>query len=271
MPGNPYTKISFYVVAHADDWQLFMCPNVYNDVITSSNKNVFIITTAGDAGKDEKYCKAREEGCKSSLRFCFAPVRKFFESDGVKYYNGHKIFYWYADDAICYFLRLPDGNLDGSGFSANNFQSLSKLKSGAINYITAVDHSTSYNSWKDFYTTLEAIIETESSNILHRTINYLNPDASANPDDHADHTATGEAIQCINAVATLRKVLFNGYNSANVSNLNNADFFWKAGMFAAYEKAVFDNCGYSTLKENINDYIGWCSSSAQSIIIKPAQ
>ena len=59
-----FEKISFYVVAHADDWQLFMHPNVHADFIAPQCKVVFIITTAGDAGKGERYWLAREEGLK---------------------------------------------------------------------------------------------------------------------------------------------------------------------------------------------------------------
>ncbi len=50
-----YSAVSIYVVAHQDDWQLFMTPDAYNDLIDSDKKTVFIYTTAGDAGRDSVY------------------------------------------------------------------------------------------------------------------------------------------------------------------------------------------------------------------------
>ena len=43
-------KVSFYFAAHQDDWQLFMNPSAFQDVIGNAAKTVFIHVTAGDAG-----------------------------------------------------------------------------------------------------------------------------------------------------------------------------------------------------------------------------
>lgn len=267
MAENNLKKVCFYVVAHADDWQLFMFPNVYNDIV-AENKTVFIITTAGDAGKEEKYWRAREEGAKSSLRFCIAPLKNFTESDGWREFNNHPVYYWYTDNSIFYFLRLPDGNIDGCGFSTYNFESLLKLESTKINSITAVDNSTTYNSWEDFCATLKCIIDNES-NDLEQWINYINPDISLNPIDHADHGATGRAIERMNFNVTNNQIKYSGYNAGNTTHsINENDLFWKIGMFAAYEKAVFDNSGYSTLREDAHIYIKWCLDFAHFITVK---
>ena len=266
MPETPYAEICFYIVAHADDWQLFMQPNVYNDLVTSGSKVVYIITTAGDAGGDKTYWNAREEGLKSSVRFCIAPFAPITEANGTRELNNHKIMWWSVSNAICYFLRLPDGNLDGKGFPAYNYQSLSKLIGGEISTISAIDNSAWYQSWSDFLTTLQTIISIESYGISSIWINYLNPDINANPNDHPDHIATGQAIQSMTAISNMSQALFVGYNVRNNSQkLDGAELFWKAGMLAAYEKAVFDYSGYSTLRESINTYIEWCLSRAKFI------
>lgn len=267
--NKSFAEVSFYIIAHADDWQLFMQPNAYKDLITPRNKVVYIITTAGDAGNDEKYWAAREEGTKSSIRFCLAPISNLSESNSTEVYNLHKISYWSCNNATCYFLRLPDGNLNGDGFGKYNHHSLSKLRQRQINSITAIDNSTTYSNWQDFYNTLETIILTECSGISNTWINYLNPNPDINPKDHADHTVTGQAIQSMGIISNLFQVLFIGYNLRIAQqNLNEADYFWKAGMFAAYEKAVFDGSGYSTLKEDVQLYLNWCSKIADFIIIK---
>ena len=47
----PTDKVSFYFAAHEDDWQLFMNPSAFQDVINGAAKTVFVHMTAGDAGR----------------------------------------------------------------------------------------------------------------------------------------------------------------------------------------------------------------------------
>ena len=270
MRDEQLTAVSFYIVAHADDWQLFMQPNVYNDIVASGKKVVFIITTAGDAGVGETFWSAREEGLKSSIRFCVCPREVATESTAIKVFNEHPLNCWSLNNVTSYFLRLPDGNLDGSGFPANNYHSLTRFKSQEIHYITAVDNSTGYANWHDFHTILEAIILNESDGISNIGVHYLDPDSDSNPGDHKDHAATGEAIQEMTTISTLRQTLYMGYSvGGRNSNLDPSNLFWKTGMFAAYEKAVYDLCGYSTLKEGISTYMKWCLAAAHSVTINP--
>ena len=270
MLNKAVTKVSFYVVAHADDWQLFMFPNGYKDLVASDCKTIIIITTAGDAGREEVYWRAREEGIKSSLLFCLAPLGVLSQSNGSKEFNGHNINYWSINNTVCYFLRLPDGNLDGKGFSTFNFQSLTKFKSGELSTLATVDKATTYHNWPDFYKTLQMIILSETVDLSCIWVNYLNPDADTNPHDHADHIATGQALQAMPIITSLQQALYTGYNIGNtLGELHPADLFWKMGMFAAYEKAVFDSCGYSTLQEGIQTYIKWCLKSAHFSTVAP--
>ncbi len=268
MDKGSFETISFYIVAHADDWQLFMQPNAFKDLVAPGNKTIFIITTAGDAGNEEKYWSAREDGTKSSIRFCLAPLTTLSESMAARSFNSHAVHYWSCNNATCYFLRLPDGGLDGTGFSRYHHQSLTKLREDQISKIIAVDKSTTYNSYSDFETTLEGIILFESAGISTSWINYLNPCTNANPHDHADHYATGKAISKMSIILKTSQALFTGYSVRNnTERLNEEDYFWKAAMLAAYEKAVFDCSGYSTLKESIDTYLDWCSKPASFFCI----
>ena len=270
--NQPFSRISFYIVAHADDWQLFMQPHAYQDLVDERIKVVFIVTTAGDAGCHQSYWHAREEGSKSSIRFCLAPRISLTESSEVGNFNGHQIYYSTINHTTSYFLRLPDGNLDSNGFERYNHESLPRLKDAEIPKITAVDKSTTYHSWEDFYKTIEAIILYESAEIPEISLNYLNPDKAANPDDHPDHAATGHAIQQVASGSTFIQNLFVGYSVNNADNkLGDHDLFWKAAMFAAYEKTVFDLSGYSTLREGLEIYNKWCVSAARFITINPVK
>ncbi len=263
-------KLSVYVVAHADDWQLFMQPQVYLDLTAPHCKTIIITTTAGDAGQGEQFWRAREEGSKSSVRFCLAPQGPIVESTGTRQINNQMIEYWSANNTTTYFLRLPDGNLDGRGFEENRFQSLAKFKSGEISELAAVDLSISFPGWSCFVAALEGIIGIESEGIRDRWIHYLNPDLLVNPGDHPDHVATGLAIQDMCHINTFQQLLFAGYCSSLAPRQQVIeDVAWKAGMFAAYEKAVYDLCGYSTLKENPHLYATWCCRKASVQVLYP--
>ena len=249
-----------------------MYPNVYNDLRDTHCKVIFLVTTAGDSGRDKIYWHAREEGLKSSVRFCLAPHEDhLLESAGASFFNNHLINHWAVNDnTIAYFLRLPDGNLNGKGFARYNFASLSKFKSQEINSIEATDTSAVYSCWDDLTDTIESIVNFERKDILNACITYLDPDQDANPNDHPDHIATGFAVQNIAAIATMRQFLCKGYGVHQSRRyLSAASLFWKAGMFAAYEKSVFDLCGYSTLQEDADLYIRWCRSRPKFFIIKP--
>lgn len=254
-----FSKISFYIVAHADDWQLFMHPQVYHDLISPSCKVIFIITTAGDAGMDQEYWLSREEGSKSSIRFCMAPSGVRSELAGCRRFNDHIIDHWSANNSTSYFLRLPDGNMNGHGFAATDFQTLKKLQSKETSELTALSGSTTYQGWEDLVQTLQAIIVFESNDLSNTYLHYLNPDPDANPGDHQDHIHTGNAIENMPLADQCHRLLFTGYSTAGLDeNLSPPELFLKAGMFAVYDKAVYDLCGYSTLQEQPALYTEWC-------------
>ena len=256
-----FNKISIFIVAHADDWQLFMHPFPCNDLRLAGCKVVFIISTAGDGGMNKKFWKAREDGSNSSVRFCIGSHIECNEKRGRRRFNGHNIAYWSANNSITYFLRLPDGNLDSNGFALGQYQSLAKLHKGTIKSITTIDHSTTYHGWDDLVETMETIIESEAGNISNKLVNYINPDRKRNVNDHPDHVATGLVLQDMALIDYFSQTLFVGYNVQKLQKkLSPVEIFWKAGLMAVYEKAVYDKSGYSTLKENNLLYTKWCSS-----------
>src|SRR5262245_43335192 len=162
-------KVAFYFGAHPDDWQLFMNPNAYQDVQNPSNKVVFVYVTAGDAGvgvknggRSQPYYLARENGAKSSVRF-MADAAKPPEVplDAVASISGHPIKLWVYRNTVSYFMRLPDGSPQGTGYVATAEQSLKRLHEGAIRTMTAIDDSATYQGWADLRTTLRKLIDDE--------------------------------------------------------------------------------------------------------------
>ncbi|HYV71500.1 MAG TPA: hypothetical protein VE970_15490, partial [Pseudolabrys sp.] len=70
------SKVSFYFAAHEDDWQLFMNPSAFQDVMGGAAKTVFVHVTAGDAGlgiglagRKHPFYLARENGAEAAIRF----------------------------------------------------------------------------------------------------------------------------------------------------------------------------------------------------------
>src|SRR5712692_478038 len=126
---NPPNSVAFYIVAHQDDWQLFMTPNAYRDMCRPDTKVVFIYTTTGEAGKGTSYWQAREKGALQSIRFALdtpdSPPQDFVE--GERDACGHPLYYCVYKNSVSYFLRLPDGRLSGKGSEIYRYESLTKL------------------------------------------------------------------------------------------------------------------------------------------------
>ncbi len=88
-----YARLSFYVVAHQDDWQLFMGYYAHNDISDKNSKTVFIYTTSGNGGIignkghgegfggcdncTMPYFKSREMGAISSLQLVLPPSKVY--------------------------------------------------------------------------------------------------------------------------------------------------------------------------------------------------
>jgi len=218
-------KVSFYFVAHEDDWQLFMNPNAFEDVLGDAAKTVFVHLTAGDdglgtgtGGRKYPYYLARENGAIEAMRFMAdtdrAPVAG---AAGAMTFNGHSIYRTSYRNTIGYFLRLPDGNLSGAGFAGTGFQSLKRLADGDIATLAAVDGSTVYHGWSDLVATLRDIIAYERDRAPLIQLNVADLDARINPGDHADHLMTARAALAAAAdMDCVRRAYYIDYASANL-------------------------------------------------------
>jgi hypothetical protein len=187
--------VAFYFAAHEDDWQLFMSPNAYRDTQSPSTKVVFVYLTAGDggsgmgnAGRSQPYYLARENGAKLSVMFIAnGPNNPVTASDSETSIGGHTIKRWTYGPTVSYFLRLPDGNMDGDGYDSTGLQSLRRLHEGAIQSITAIDASATYRGWDDLTRTLRDLIDRERGHATKVWVNVPDTDVTKNPGDHSDH------------------------------------------------------------------------------------
>jgi len=242
LAGGKPDKVSFYFAAHEDDWQLFMNPSAFQDVLDGASKTVFVHVTAGDAGlgtgqgnRKRPYYLARENGAQEAVRFMADTDHEpSVRNESSAMVNAHRIFRIAYRNTVSYFLRVPDGNIKGEGFADTGFQSLLRLHKGAIAKMTAVDGSTEYRGWDDLVRTVRAIVDAERGRASLVQINVAETDQAINPDDHADHLMTAQAaLDAVKDMACVRRVSYVDYASAKLpENLNAQQRDMESSVFA---------------------------------------
>jgi len=235
-------KVSFYFAAHEDDWQLFMNPSAFEDVMNGAAKSVFVHMTAGDAGlglgsggRKHPFYLARENGAETAIRF-------MADADGIpaervaehRVFNGHSIYRVAYRNTVSYFLRVPDGNASGAGYYETGFQSLKRLADGNIDVLRAIDGSASYHGWRDLTVTLRAIMDFERGRAPAVQLNVAELDARINPNDHSDHLMTAKAaLDAVSDLACVRRVYYVDYAKMHLpDNLNVQQRDMESSVFA---------------------------------------
>lgn len=235
--------VAFYFAAHEDDWQLFMNPNAYHDVQRPSTKVVFVYLTAGDAGvglgnggRSQPYYLARENGAKFSVKFMAdAQNTPVIPVDSVASLSGHPVKRWVYGQTVSYFLRLPDGNPEGTGYRTTGQQSIKRLHGGAIPAMTAIDNSTTYRGWADLRNTLRTLIDQERGAAANVWVNIPDTNVEKNTGDHADHQHMAQGVlEAIADLPCINQALYLDYVTAKMDeNMSASDREIEAGTFGA--------------------------------------
>jgi len=235
-----YAAVSFYIVAHPDQWQLFMGNDAFNDIVKKTgneqSKVMLIYTTAGDESyngntPDPNHYLAREEGARNSVEFC-ADIH----GDHIPWVldrilvRGHSILKYTYKNVVSYLLRLPDG-CNGNNISG---QSLQLLHDSLVQSITTVDSTTTYSGWADLDSTLREIVGNEAANAPHLYFNTADADTATNQGDDPDNIYAGKL--CMDAIAGMQGIslkLFQENKIANLPvNLNDKDIATKAALLS---------------------------------------
>ena len=251
-------------VAHQDDWQLFMNPNVANSIQSPEDKTVIIHLTAGDAGYgmgNDAFYKAREEGALRAVRFLSNTAEDRSKigdemSRRVTLIRNHPILTYTYHNTVVYFLRLPDGNGDGSGFELHQQKSLEKFYTRQVVDFKAIDQSTTYTNKEDLLGTLKELIATAHTG-TQLEIHLSELSADLNVDDHSDHLT---ASRFISEAATNQ---FKGefyyyidYQSANLeSNLERSEILINSGAWGATASGLSDHRHASLWDEYHTTYL----------------
>ena len=245
----PY-RADAYIVAHADDWQIFFGDHAYTSFQNAASM-LFIFTTAGDAGKPQAYWMARERGALASVDNIIGAGAWSCGSQTVR---NHPIYRCQKNSVAVYFMRMPDGNIDGTGFGLGTMM---RLRDRAI-ATGPIDGSTMYNTWEDFYTTIGAIVDLEldGQGTPYVSVHAQEYDRTLNPKDHPDHTATGDAVTAAAGTHTWDLFYYVDYDTENRAvNLTDTQHTQKLNEFKAYDQTMV-NAGYASLLSD-KEYQAW--------------
>ncbi|MGO8951650.1 MAG: PIG-L family deacetylase, partial [Ktedonobacterales bacterium] len=242
------------VVAHPDDDLLFQNPDIIYALRAGRSVRLVYIT-AGDDGRNSAYWEGRESGVKAAYAELCGTPNSWNQADaGI---SGHPISVYTPADfstVSLVFLRLPDGNVDGSGFPSDSYESSQKLWQGTIPTMRAVDGSTSY-SQQDLINTLADLLSLfQPDQIL--TQDYA---GTFGDGDHSDHHAvaymTQAAVQQYTSSFTLTGYL--GYaTSQHPANVTGSVLAVKQNAFYTYGQHDGGTCS-SAASCAMTGYASW--------------
>jgi putative flippase GtrA/LmbE family N-acetylglucosaminyl deacetylase len=237
------------VVAHADDDLAFINP----DTQTAISKGKCVRTvylTAADHGWGITYTEEREMGIRAAYSVMLNTEPNDWKSHDVTLPTGETLRAYDSPDgtptAATYFLRLPDGNLDGNGFATTGHVSLRKLLADPKLAMTTLDMRTTYTRQSLVKVIAEFIAVYQPVEV--RTLGDYAVDIGG---DHSDHVATGELTamalkqyrRAYHDTTTIPLIKYIGYPIAGrQSNLSDSIEEKKAQAFFAYARYDYNVC-----------------------------
>ncbi len=238
LPNDPVGR-GVVVVAHQDDWQLFM-GDVVTGQIRAGDSITFIYLTAGDDGRDSVYWRTRERASLQSTRLATGVGAADSGDVGCSEVrvNERAIRKCVVANTTSYFLRLPDGKRNGAGFALHDYQSLRKLRGMKIGAITAVDGSATYVGWADLMGTVSKVIGADSaeSDLM---VHTSDPSVRINPHDHFDHRMAGLLVNDLRKTHNWDARYYVGYAVATrAANRSRDAAREKTAIFLAYNKEM---------------------------------
>ncbi len=179
------------IVAHQDDDLLFMNPETLHDIQAKRCiRSVYL--TAGDAGSGQFYWLAREKGSEAAYASMLG-IHNLWIQRTVKLGENEFATAAYPvqnRQVILLFMHLPDGNLNGNGFSSTHHESLARLESNKISVIHGVAGISQYTKpglIQGLAELMRAFQPTEIRSQAPR-------DVGRTFHDHSDHITTGQLV-----------------------------------------------------------------------------
>jgi len=276
--ARPAADVVLVMVAHPDDWQLFL-GDVVVEALARGERVVAVVASAGGDDRPEAFWRAREAGALASTEAALALARvptspgavtcRPVSFAGPRPGTG-------STPVLCerpggrmatVFLRLPDGRGDGSGFARTGRQSLLRLEQGKIPRIDPVDGGGGYRSTGAVAEAVVGVLgalgvptggiaESNGAEPMGRgrVVRVLthDPEVRLNPLDHADHRVVGRVALAVAARVGASATVYAGYSTVKrPDNLGAERSAWKSWLFVAYDRAMLAvNGRWSAYAEN---------------------
>lgn len=190
-PGRDTTLA---IWAHADDDIIFANPALAGALRRGATIRA-VYVTAGDGGRGLEYAQQREAGLRAAydrMRDSTAP----WQTHTIDLLSGARVtrFVPSGDERLSItVLRLPDGNLDATGFAATGNAGLTQLINGATPRLSPLDGAPAY----DLPVLLATIAELADASGAQKVATNI-PHASAYArGDHPDHSCVGSLVRAV--------------------------------------------------------------------------
>lgn len=251
----------FTTVAHEDDDLLFMNPDQLNAIKAGDCMRTLYIT-AGDAGSTNLYWLGREKGSEEAYKIMASDSQDIWVARIVELASNEYLTIATLKDhpnISLLFLRLPDGSLNGGGFSRTHYQSLALLESGRLASITSVDGQSTFSK-ASLTAALVQIIGFYKPDEIHTQVPV---NMSRTFPDHSDHLAVGELThasydqyksQSQDGLTVPIKYYIGYPVHASMVNVTGQDYQDKARIFFIYSQYDGGACGDFTACETRSVY-----------------
>jgi LmbE family N-acetylglucosaminyl deacetylase len=221
------------VVAHPDDDLFFISPDLVHDV-RGGRAVTTVYVTSGDAGRGDRYRRRRERGVAAAYaQMAGVPdvwtrtrVRVAERTLGSATLAG-------AAGVRLYFLRLPDGGMDGRGTARSGSASLEQLWERRARRLWTVELPAQAYSRRTLVDVLGSLMVAHRP-VAVRTLDHV---GSFGDGDHSDHHAVARlAVEARDrSVPGVPITGYVGYPVAALdANVLGADLDAKAAALAAY-------------------------------------
>ncbi|MFK7872008.1 MAG: PIG-L family deacetylase [Oligoflexales bacterium] len=230
-----------FIIAHADDWQLFMGHHMH-EMINNHDENIFIYLTAGDAGKDQEYWATREGAAISSINHLIAaelnvPAQENSKAEWVSVTDNNTVMkVTQYEHQHHYFMRLPDGFHWGQGSQLYENASIFKLWSNSLKDIATVDNYSTYNKTNLVAALHDIIVRHHQGSSCSLTIHTL--DAGTDLEvSHSDHyVASLVAHDVAQSFPQAEGAIYVDYRIAQMPpNLSCEQLNKKISLFKSYD------------------------------------
>ena len=213
-------RTCFVAVAHQDDWQLFMGSDVCAHIRDPHCNVVIVVATAGNGKHGDYHWKSRLSGAVLSVCRALPSWSPYAlnhrEAPGLP--SGFSVSHERTSAAGKHVLRCEiraNAGLGATLYFLHIPEPLSGLHDAAPVTPLWPEDAPAYGSWSEFVGTLESILLEEARGAEEpMAVHAADPDPSANPDDHADHTLTSQAVREIaNRHRQFRPVWYSTYSN----------------------------------------------------------